>query len=111
MKVTAQRCFRVTRELDLALDDAGKAPEPELSSRASGTGIRLQVAADAPGELINSLRARFRLESAEVHPVAGPLDLPGCTSLGSAIRRPPTRIFVRRGHEAWERRPLQEGPD
>jgi polyphosphate kinase len=79
-RVVACSPFRLTRDFDLLIDedeadDLLKTIQRELNRREKGRAVRLEVAHDAPAELLSFLRAALRLEGDDVYPIHGPLHL------------------------------------
>jgi polyphosphate kinase len=79
-RVAACSPFRLTRDFDLLIDedeadDLLKTIQRELRRREHGKAVRLEVAHDAPAELLTFLRGALRLESDDVYPIHGPLHL------------------------------------
>lgn len=80
MEIHASYPFRVTRNADLALEDAEAddllaAVETELRRRRFGRAVRLEVAADTPDEIVEMLREELELRDDDVFRLRGPLDL------------------------------------
>jgi polyphosphate kinase len=79
-RVVACSPFRLTRDFDLLIDedeadDLLKTIQRELRRREHGKAVRLEVAHDAPAELLSFLRSALRLENDDVYPIHGPLHL------------------------------------
>lgn len=79
-RVAACSAFRLTRDFDLLIDedetdDLLKTIQRELRRREHGKAVRLEVAHDAPAELLTFLRGALRLESDDVYPIHAPLHL------------------------------------
>jgi polyphosphate kinase len=92
MEVLAHHPFRVTRDADIELDDAGEDLLAEMESvlrqRAkSGVAVRLEVDAHMTPEVLQLLCRELDLASNDVYAVDGPLDLGGLWDL-FALRRP-----------------------
>jgi polyphosphate kinase len=92
MEVLAYHPFRVTRDADIELDDAGEdlLAEMELVLRQrakSGVAVRLEVDAHMTPEVLQLLCRELDLASNDVYAVDGPLDLGGLWDL-FALRRP-----------------------
>jgi polyphosphate kinase len=72
--------FRVTRDSELAIDEAEvdnlrKALRQTLSKRQFGNAVRLEVATTCPPELSNFLLQQFRLPPQALYAVDGPVNL------------------------------------
>jgi polyphosphate kinase len=72
--------FRVTRDSELAIDEAEvdnlrKALRQTLSKRQFGNAVRLEVATTCPAELSNFLLQQFRLPPQALYAVDGPVNL------------------------------------
>jgi polyphosphate kinase len=72
--------FRVTRNFDLSIDedeadDLLKTIQKELRRRERGSAVRLEVAHDAPDEVVSFLRTALRLEPDDIYLIDGPLHL------------------------------------
>src|SRR6185295_19111781 len=74
--------FRVTRNSDLSIeaiedeaDDLLKTIQKELRRRERGNAVRLEIAHDAPAEVVGFLRTALRLEHDDVYLIDGPLHL------------------------------------
>ncbi|HKG13388.1 MAG TPA: polyphosphate kinase 1 [Pyrinomonadaceae bacterium] len=70
--------FRVTRDADVEIredeaNDLLQTMEQTLRSRRFGTPVRLEVAADMPGEMRDFISASLELGPGEVYAVGGPL--------------------------------------
>ncbi len=79
-RVVACSPFRVTRDFDLLIDedeadDLLTTIQRELRRRERGKAVRLEVAHDAPADLLTFLRAALRLERDDIYPINGPLHL------------------------------------
>jgi polyphosphate kinase len=79
-RITARCLFRVTRDGALDIDedqaiDLLSEIEQELSSRAHGHVVRLEIAADADPALRGWLCAAMGIDEADALPIDGPLDL------------------------------------
>ena len=80
MRVADSRTFRVTRDADLDIredeaDDLLRALQTELRRRRFGTPVRLEVAAGMPDEMTDYLTNSLGLESEDVYPIDGPLNV------------------------------------
>ncbi len=93
----ANRClFRVTRDGALEIDedqatDLLNEIEQELASREHSNVVRLEVAADGEPNLRQWLLAAMDLDSSDLVPVAGPLDLTLLFALSDKVERPDLR--------------------
>ncbi len=93
MEVTGCHQFRVTRDVDLAVDnedveDLLRALEGELPGRRFGDEVRLEVDDTCPEELRLYLRRQFNLTDEDVYQVNGPVNLARLQALYSLINRP-----------------------
>ncbi len=80
MRVGRPHAFRVTRDADIEIredeaDDLLHALQKELRRRRFGTPVRLEVAADMPEEMLDYLTNSLGLESDDIYPIDGPLNL------------------------------------
>ncbi len=104
MEVLAHGAFRVTRDADLEIsDEAGdllEAVESELRRRRFGEVVRVELAANMPGELRDRLVDALRVERRQVYVADGLLDatdllelegLPGFSELRDPPWTPVTR--------------------
>ena len=79
--MTATGCyqFRVTRNADLTLDedvdDLALALKGELFARRYGTAVRLEVADNCPGNIIDYLLKKFGLSEEDLYQCNGPVNL------------------------------------
>src|SRR5438552_5103038 len=72
--------FRVTRDADIEVredeaDDLLRALQKELRKRRFGTPVRLEVAAEMPDAMLDYLTNSLGLESDDVYPIDGPLNV------------------------------------
>jgi polyphosphate kinase len=72
--------FRLTRNSDLfvddeEVDDLRRALEGELAQRRYGAEVRLETAADCPGEMVEFLLQQFALSPLDCYQVPGPVNL------------------------------------
>ncbi len=93
MRVSGCYQFRVTRNSDLFVDmeevvDLLRAVEGELSSRRYGDAVRLEVADDCPPDLRAFLATQFRLDTSDVYPCHGPVNLTRLSALLDMVERP-----------------------
>lgn len=103
MRVGASHTFRVTRDADIDIreDEAGdllRALQSELSKRRFGTPVRLEVAATMPDGMIDYLTNSLGLESEDIYPIDGPLNVSDFAAL-CELNRPelkyrPLRTFI-----------------
>ena len=85
--------FRVTRDSDLFVDDEEvedllRALEGELHQRRFGNAVRLEVADDCPGEMINLLQHEFNLAENEIFTCKGPVNLTRLMAVPEMVDRP-----------------------
>jgi len=93
MTILASYPFRVTRNSDLYVDEEGAddlldALAGELSSRAYGDAVRLEVAGGCPQETVDFLAKHFGLEERDVYRVNGPVNLSRLSALCGRVERP-----------------------
>ena len=74
--------FRVTRDSEYEIDDEGiedllRAIEAQVKARRRGHAVRLEIEAGAPADVEQFLTSALDLDSADVYPIPGPLDLTG----------------------------------
>jgi polyphosphate kinase len=95
MEIDHATVFRVTRDSEYEIEDDEvedllKAIEEEVRKRKRGAAVRLEIEADAPADVEQSLMTALNLETADVYRVPGMLDptglfqihaLPGLTHL------------------------------
>jgi polyphosphate kinase len=72
--------FRVTRDADIDIredeaEDLLRALQMELRKRRFGTPVRLEVAADMPDAMLDYLTNSLGLESDDIYPIDGPLNV------------------------------------
>lgn len=72
--------FRVTRDADIEIrddeaDDLLRALQQELRKRRFGTPVRLEVDAQMPDAMLDYLTNSLRLESDDIYPIDGPLNV------------------------------------
>jgi len=72
--------FRVTRDADIDIredeaEDLLRALQVELRKRRFGTPVRLEVAADMPDAMLDYLTNSLGLESDDIYPIDGPLNV------------------------------------
>ncbi len=82
MKIEANTIFRVTRDSDFEIDDDEvedllKTIEEEVRKRRRGAAVRLQLEADAPGDVENLLTGALDLDPSDVYRIPGLIDLTG----------------------------------
>ncbi|GMQ97351.1 MAG: polyphosphate kinase 1 [Gammaproteobacteria bacterium] len=93
MKVTGCYQFRVTRNSDLyvdeeEVDDLLRALEGELPSRRYGDEVRVEVADDAPEDIVNFLLHKFGLTEDDSYLVNGPVNLNRLIAVCDIVDRP-----------------------
>jgi polyphosphate kinase len=86
-RVLGCTAFRVTRNFDLSIDedeadDLLKTIQKELRRRERGNAVRLEMAHDAPAEVVTFLRSALRLDMDDVYLVDGPLHLADLAPIG-----------------------------
>jgi polyphosphate kinase len=114
MTVRGSHAFQLTRNSDLFVDQEEleevkslrKALQGELRERHYGDSVRLEISADCPATLCETLQAQFDLTPEDVYPVNGPVNLVRVGQIIDRIDRPelkfepflpaPAREFVRR---------------
>src|SRR5262249_39470595 len=67
-------------------DDLLKTIQKELRRRERGSAVRLELAHDAPAEIVSFLRSVLRLEEDDVYRVDGPLHLADLAPIASSAR-------------------------
>jgi polyphosphate kinase len=82
MKIDSATVFRVTRNSDFEIDDDEvedllKTIEEEVRKRRLGAAVRLEIEADAPPEVEQSLVAALDIDPGDVFRIPGLLDLTG----------------------------------
>src|SRR5258708_21425768 len=92
MRVGRAHAFRVTRDADIEIredeaDDLLHALQKGLRKRRFGTPVRLEVAAGMPDEMLDYLTNSLGLESDDIYPIDGPLNL-GDLSVLCELNRP-----------------------
>ncbi|HET9408692.1 MAG TPA: polyphosphate kinase 1 [Candidatus Sulfotelmatobacter sp.] len=85
--------FRVTRNsnLYLAEEEARSLLESvrtELHNRRKGDAVRLEIEADADPEIVDRLRTVFELDSWQVFPIHGPVNLSRVMNIYEQVQRP-----------------------
>jgi polyphosphate kinase len=91
--VISAAAFRVTRNSNLYLAEEEsrsllESVRAELHNRRKGDAVRLEIEANADPEIIQRLRTNFELESWQVFPVHGPVNLYRLFNLYEQIERP-----------------------
>src|SRR6201998_4400515 len=101
--IVSSAAFRVTRNsnLYLAEEEARSLLESvraELHNRRKGDAVRMEIEADADPEIVERLRNVFELESWQVFPVNGPVNLSRLFNVYEQVNAPAlkTRTFVPR---------------
>jgi polyphosphate kinase len=79
-EIVSSAAFRVTRNSNLYLQEEEsrnilESVRAELHNRRKGDAVRLEIEADANQEIIDRLRTNFELETWQVFPVEGPVNL------------------------------------
>ena len=95
--VTATAAFRVTRNLDLVVDeeeseDLLSTVQQELRRRDRGAAVRLEIATGSSPRLERLLRDALHLCERDVYPVRAPLNLPDLNALAEFDPRPELRV-------------------
>src|SRR5579863_8849415 len=85
--------FRVTRNSNLYLQEEEarnllESVRAELHNRRKGDAVRLEIEADADPEIIERLRTVFELDSWQVFPVNGPVNLSRLFNIYEQTQRP-----------------------
>ncbi len=93
MEVRSCHAFRLTRNSDLyvdeeEVDDLRRALEGELAHRRYGAEVRLETAADCPGEQVETLLRQFELTREDWYPVPGPVNLNRFSAIYDLLQRP-----------------------
>ncbi|MDU5725985.1 MAG: polyphosphate kinase 1, partial [Neisseria sp.] len=93
MKVKDCHQFRLTRDSDLTVDEEDlknlrAAIQNELHDREYGDGVRLEVADTCPEHIHDFLLAQFKLTSAELYQVKGPVNLVRLNAVPDLVDRP-----------------------
>ena len=93
MKVKDCHQFRLTRDSDLTVDEEDlknlrAAIQNELHDREYGDGVRLEVADTCPAHIHDFLLAQFKLTSAELYQVKGPVNLVRLNAVPDLVDRP-----------------------
>ncbi len=89
--VTRSHVFRVTRNTDYEFDedeaeDLLATIEDGLRRRRFGSAVRLEVTKDMPGEMLDFLRSRLKLDDEDVFELQGPLGT--ANLMGLPVERP-----------------------
>ena len=92
MTATGCYAFRVTRNSNLfvdeeEVDDLLRALEGELPSRNYGNAVRLEIAADAPEEILAFLKAQFGLAEDDIYYCNGPVNLNRLSTVPDLVDR------------------------
>lgn len=85
--------FKVTRDSDLLIDDEEvddllRALEGELPSRKFSNAVRLEVADNCPGHLVDFLLQKFELQKNDLYLVSGPVNLGRLLAICDLVDRP-----------------------
>ncbi len=78
--ITASACYRITRNADLTIQeeeaqDLLEEIEKSLKRRRWGQAVRLEIASDAPDEIVSYLQEALEIAERDVYSIPGPLDL------------------------------------
>ena len=92
MDVLQHHTFRVTRNEDLEVDEDDSqnlilALEKELLRRRFGPAVRLEVASNIDGQVLELLKGELDIEDEDVYSLPAPLDLTGLAEI-AYLRRP-----------------------
>lgn len=92
MTATGCYAFRVTRNSNLfvdeeEVDDLLRALEGELPSRNYGSAVRLEIAEDAPEEILAFLKAQFGLAEDDIYYCNGPVNLNRLSTVPDLVDR------------------------
>jgi polyphosphate kinase len=95
--VVAAAPFRVTRNLDMVVDeedteDLLSSVQEELRRRDRGAAVRLELSADANPLLERALTDALHLGARDVYRLRAPLNLPDLNALGEFDTRPELRV-------------------
>jgi polyphosphate kinase len=101
--IISSAAFRVTRNSNLYLQEEEsrnllESVRTELHNRRKGDAVRLEIEADADPEIVERLRTNFELESWQVFPINGPVNLSRLFNIYEQVERPDLkyRTFVPR---------------
>jgi polyphosphate kinase len=91
--IVAAAPFRVTRNSNLYLQEEEarsllESVRTELHNRRKGDAVRMEIEADADPEIIERLRTVFELDSWQVYPVNGPVNLSRLFNIYDQVERP-----------------------
>ncbi len=91
--IVSAAAFRVTRNSNLYLAEEEsrsllESVRAELHNRRKGDAVRLEIDANANPEIVERLRTNFELETWQVYPVGGPVNLYRLFNLYEQIDRP-----------------------
>jgi len=91
--IVSAAAFRVTRNSNLYLAEEEsrsllESVRAELHNRRKGDAVRLEIEADANPEIIERLRSNFELETWQVFPVDGPVNLYRLFNIYEQVDRP-----------------------
>src|SRR4051812_1255446 len=91
--IVSSAAFRVTRNSNLYLAEEEsrsllESVRAELHNRRKGDAVRLEIEADADQEIIERLRTNFDLDSWQVFPVHGPVNLSRLFNIYEQTDRP-----------------------
>jgi polyphosphate kinase len=91
--IVSSTAFRVTRNSNLYLAEEEsrsllESVRTELHNRRKGDAVRLEIEADADPEIVERLRTNFELQSWQVFPVNGPVNLSRLFNIYEQTARP-----------------------
>ena len=91
MEVLGHHAFRVTRNADIDVEeeeggDLLLSIETELTRRRFGHVVRLEVAPEMPGAVLDVLMREMGADEADVYQVEGPIDLAGLSGIANLDR-------------------------
>jgi len=91
--IVSSAAFRVTRNSNLYLQEEEsrsllESVRTELHNRRKGDAVRLEIEADADPEIIERLRTNFELDSWQVFPTNGPVNLSRLFNIYEQVDRP-----------------------
>jgi polyphosphate kinase len=91
--ILSAAAFRVTRNSNLYLAEEEsrnllESVRAELHNRRKGDAVRLEIEANADPEIVKRLRTNFELETRQIFPVQGPVNLYRLFNLYEQIERP-----------------------
>ena len=91
--IVSAAAFRVTRNSNLYLAEEEsrnllESVRAELHNRRKGDAVRLEIESDADSEIVERLRTNFQLESWQVFPINGPVNLSRLFNVYDQTERP-----------------------